>query len=75
MKQKEDERDRVCPGCDISMFIKMAVSYRELFKTLQASLVERMTRGPRTDLSVHYRRRLDVYIDICDRIEREFSRL
>lgn len=75
MKEKEDEPERVCPVFDISLFIKMAVGYREFFKTLQAGLTERIRRGPRTDLSVHYRERLDIYIDICDRIEREFSKL
>jgi len=73
----KDEKPKVlCPGCgDISMFIQMAVAYRKLFKTLQADLTERMTSGPRTDLSVYFRQRLDIYIDICNRIVKEFSRL
>lgn len=71
-----DEPERPCPGCGgFSMFIQMAVAYRELFKTLQADNAEAIKNSNRPDLNVHFRQRLNIYIDICNRIEKEFSRL
>lgn len=62
----------LCRGCDIAAFIQMAVNYGEFFKKLRADFIKKGRHQSRTD---HLRQRLDIYIDICDRIEREFSRL
>lgn len=72
MKQKEDKPEILCPGCDISRFIETAVLYREFFLKLRADFIKLPRHRSPTD---YLRKRLDVYIDVCDRIIEEFPKL